>query len=317
MSTAWVPGPVRLADIAELIRAPAAFTVPGDVLLGAVTSRQQPNVRTLGLAASSVALYWAGMALNDWADRHVDAVERPERPLPSGRVAPRTALGVATGLTLGSLALTHLAAGRRAVLRRALPLAATIWAYDLGLKSTRWGAPAMALARGLDVLHGTGSGAARGAAFPAAVIAVHTHAVTRLSRHEVDGCTGAQPHIALATTAALSLMACALPEPGVQGIAAGLEGARGHAPAHAGDSPFPAARTTMAALYAATAGPAQFRAVRRPGAARVRAAVGAGIHAFLPLQAALLARAGRPVLGSLLSAALPLATRSARKVSFT
>jgi hypothetical protein len=32
--------------------------------------------------ASSVALYWAGMALNDYADATVDAVERPQRPCP-------------------------------------------------------------------------------------------------------------------------------------------------------------------------------------------------------------------------------------------
>lgn len=309
MSTAFAPGPVRLADIAEPVRLPAELKVPGDILLGTVAAGRRPDLRTLGLTASSVALYWAGMALNDWADRYIDPVERPERPLPSGRVSPRTALGVAVGLTLGSLALTHLAEGRRAMLRRALPLAATVWAYDLGLKSTRCGALAMALARGLDVLHGTCSGPARGALFPAAVIAAHTHAVTRLSRHEVDGGAGAEPHIALATTGALSLVACALPAPEAQG-----------SPAPRGPGPLPTARAAVAAataLYAVTAGPAQFTAVRQPEALRVRAAVGAGIHAFLPLQAALLARAGRPVLGGLLAAALPLATRSAWKVSPT
>ncbi|WP_375373510.1 UbiA family prenyltransferase, partial [Micromonospora sp. ATA51] len=46
------------------------------------------------LAGASVLLYWAGMAANDWADRHLDAVERPERPIPSGRVSPPAALGL-------------------------------------------------------------------------------------------------------------------------------------------------------------------------------------------------------------------------------
>ncbi|MEK8227549.1 UbiA family prenyltransferase [Oerskovia sp. M15] len=45
------------------------------------------------------------MALNDYADRELDAVERPERPLPSGRVSPEQALGVATGLTAAGLVL--------------------------------------------------------------------------------------------------------------------------------------------------------------------------------------------------------------------
>ena len=37
-------------------------------------------------------------ALNDVFDRHVDAVERPERPLPSGRVAASHAAALGAGL---------------------------------------------------------------------------------------------------------------------------------------------------------------------------------------------------------------------------
>ena len=44
--------------------------------------------RTAGLAGASVLPLLGGMAANDWADRELDAVERPERPIPSGRVAP-------------------------------------------------------------------------------------------------------------------------------------------------------------------------------------------------------------------------------------
>ena len=70
-----VPAP---ADLAELVRLPAVLSVPGDVLLGAAASGQVGNVgRTAGLVASSSCLYLAGMALNDYADRDVDAVERP------------------------------------------------------------------------------------------------------------------------------------------------------------------------------------------------------------------------------------------------
>ena len=65
--------------------------------------------RTAGLVASSSCLYLAGMALNDYADRDVDAVERPGRPIPSGRVSPEFALGLAGALTAGAGA----ARGRR------------------------------------------------------------------------------------------------------------------------------------------------------------------------------------------------------------
>ena len=100
-------GPIRLADLAELVRAPAALTVPGDVLAGAVAAGNLRPARLAGLAASSVSIYWAGMALNDWADRKVDAEERPERPIPSGRVPARTALGLASALTAVGLGPLH------------------------------------------------------------------------------------------------------------------------------------------------------------------------------------------------------------------
>ncbi|HBV55547.1 MAG TPA: bacteriochlorophyll/chlorophyll a synthase, partial [Rhodobacteraceae bacterium] len=43
-------------------------------------------------------------AANDWCDRHVDAVNEPDRPIPSGRVPGRWGLWIAlamTGLALG------------------------------------------------------------------------------------------------------------------------------------------------------------------------------------------------------------------------
>jgi 4-hydroxybenzoate polyprenyltransferase len=37
------------------------------------------------------------MAANDWADRKLDASERPERPIPSGRISPGTAAATFAG----------------------------------------------------------------------------------------------------------------------------------------------------------------------------------------------------------------------------
>ena len=78
----------------------------------------------------SVLLYWAGMALNDWADREVDAVERPERVIPTGRVPAGTALVVAGALGAAGIAATALVGGRRA-LRISVPLAVLIATYDV------------------------------------------------------------------------------------------------------------------------------------------------------------------------------------------
>ncbi|MFG3532558.1 SCO3242 family prenyltransferase [Streptomyces sp. NPDC047917] len=339
-----------LRTYAELVRAPAAITVPGDVVAGALAAGRPGIGRTTGLAASSVALYWAGMALNDWADRAEDATERPERPIPSGRLTPSAALATAIGLTGAGLGLAALAGGRRTLLRRTLPLAAAVWAYDLGLKSTPFGPAAMAAARALDVLHGTGPGRAAAALPAATAVAAHTFAVTRLSRHEVDGAPTSEPKLSLATTTAITgagaahLLAAAGPRAATASTAqqptparlfsVAADGAHLGAPAAgsvaallaaAGTPEAPAARRPVDALvtgaalatYAGTCARAQSAVVRDPSAPRVRAAVGAGIHALLPLQATLVARAGAPLLALPLVAALPLVGRLARKVSST
>ncbi|MET7622811.1 UbiA family prenyltransferase, partial [Streptomyces sp. NPDC005408] len=112
-----------------------------------------------------LCLYEAGMALNDWADREVDAVERPHRPIPSGRVSASGAFAAAGALTAMGLGLAALA-GRPALVV-ATALSGAVWSYDLYFKQTAGGPAAMAAARGLDLVLGavaTGSAPARRAA---------------------------------------------------------------------------------------------------------------------------------------------------------
>lgn len=118
---------------AELTRISNLPTVLTNVLAGAIFATSGgafPPVTALLIAALSAALFYAaGMALNDWCDRGVDAVERPHRPLPSGRVSAAAALTfavVAMGCGLGlALLASPAAAGVGAV------LAAAIIAYNL------------------------------------------------------------------------------------------------------------------------------------------------------------------------------------------
>ncbi|RIQ12958.1 UbiA family prenyltransferase, partial [Jiangella rhizosphaerae] len=100
---------MRLRDVAELVRAPAALTVPGDSLAGAAAAGFPYGARTAVTPLASACLYWAGMALNDYADRDLDRLERPERPIPSGRVKPGEALALAAGLTAAGVGLAALA----------------------------------------------------------------------------------------------------------------------------------------------------------------------------------------------------------------
>ncbi|MGW6308351.1 UbiA family prenyltransferase [Streptomyces niveus] len=152
-----VTGPRRLAGQglrawAELLRVSALFTVPGDALAGAASVGVRPNRGTALAVGASLCLYEAGMALNDWADRDEDALERPHRPIPSGRITPNAALTAAGALTATGLFLASRAG--RPTLALSTALAATVWAYDLRLKHTAAGPAAMGAARALDVLMG-------------------------------------------------------------------------------------------------------------------------------------------------------------------
>ncbi|MGW9448637.1 SCO3242 family prenyltransferase [Streptomyces sp. NPDC055632] len=142
----------KLRAWSELLRVSALPGVPGDALAGAAAAGARPGGGTVWAIGSSLCLYEAGMALNDWADRYEDAAERPHRPVPSGRVSPGAALGAAGVLTAAGLALA--ARAGRPPLAVAAVLAATVWAYDLRLKHTAAGPAVMAAARGLDLLLG-------------------------------------------------------------------------------------------------------------------------------------------------------------------
>jgi len=240
------------------------------------------------------------MALNDYADRDLDRVERPERPVPSGRVTPGAALAVASALTVTGLASAAVGGGRQAA-RVALPLAAVVWSYDLALKDTRLGPVAMAAARALDVLLGAG-GDLRRAALPSAALALHTGGVTVLSRGEVHGATSAGAALVTAGTAATGAGVA------LGGWAGGRAGG-GRAERLLGAG--------LAAAYTVLVGRAQVRAVRSPDAATVRSATGTGIRGMIPLQAALTARAGRPRTALALLGAVPLAKVASRVVSPT
>lgn len=299
--TAELPG---LADVAELVRAPAALSVVGDTLAGLAAGRAGARAasgvptplraRHALLPVASACLYLGGMALNDYADRHVDAVERPERPIPSGRVTPRTALAIGATLTAGGLAAAGLAGGRRA-LAVAVPLAACVWTYDLVAKDRAAGPVVMAACRGLDVLLGATPGRLRSALPAAAGLTAHTLGVTVLSRGEVHGTTSqVASGVAAGTVAGAIAVAAGRPGAGVAfGTAAGP--VAGTTVSGAPGTRWTAARWTAVAAagaYAAAALPGQVRAAARPTAANARTATRAGIQAMVPLQAAWAARAG-------------------------
>ncbi|WP_216848535.1 MULTISPECIES: SCO3242 family prenyltransferase [unclassified Rathayibacter] len=270
----------ELRDWLELVRAKAALTVLGDTVAGAAWAGRAPGARTVALPLASALLYSAGMALNDVADAELDAVERPERPIPSGRIRRGAALGLAAGLTGAGIAVAALVDGRRSLLV-SVPLAASIWSYDLLAKPTPLGPAVMAVCRGLDVLLGAGADGVRAAAPASAAVAVHTLGVTVLSRGEVHGTRPAVAGAAATGTAALALA-----------LGGGAVRAKG--------SPAIGAVVGVAiARWIALVLVPQLRAVQTPDAAAARTATRSGIAGMIPLQAAL-AGLRRPELGAAL-----------------
>lgn len=141
----------------QLVRLPAVFSAVADVLLGFLLVHESllidgcPLPVTL-LATASVGLYLSGMAFNDVFDRAVDARERPQRPIPSGRVSLKSAILLATVLMLGGLAAAGFA-GLPSLMVAGL-IAVAVLAYDGLLKATPLGPVAMGLCRALNVLLG-------------------------------------------------------------------------------------------------------------------------------------------------------------------
>lgn len=59
----------------------------------------------LGVVLAGPVVCGMSQAANDWCDRHVDAVNEPHRPIPSGRIPGRWGLWIALAMSVLSLAL--------------------------------------------------------------------------------------------------------------------------------------------------------------------------------------------------------------------
>ena len=172
----------------ELLRPPNVVTAIADVLAGyAVAGRAQPRALPW-LIVASVCLYAGGVVLNDFFDRGVDAIERPERPIPSGRVS--AARAAALGFVLLTTGIGAAVAASRVSAGVAAAIAAFILLYDARAKRHAIAGPmCMGVCRGLNLLLGVSAQAAALAArWPIGLLSVvYIAAVTTVSRGEVHG----------------------------------------------------------------------------------------------------------------------------------
>ena len=69
----------------------------------AVGSWGFPDALSSGIFLAGPVVCGMSQAANDWCDRHVDAINEPNRPIPSGRMPERWGLGIAIAMSILSL----------------------------------------------------------------------------------------------------------------------------------------------------------------------------------------------------------------------
>lgn len=148
-----------LKTLLQLTRFPNVFTAVSNVAAGYLLThedlRDWPTFAAL--VASSACLYLAGMVLNDVNDVAQDTLERPFRPIPSGRISIDTARQLGWSLLIAGVLFAVAASAR---LQSATPaiigvlLAVCIVLYDGVLKQTPAAPLAMGCCRFLNVLLG-------------------------------------------------------------------------------------------------------------------------------------------------------------------
>jgi chlorophyll synthase len=133
----------KLSTVAELLKPVTWFPPVWAFACGVVSSGQplaaQWPLVLAGLVLTGPLVCASSQAVNDWFDRHVDAINEPQRPIPSGRMPGRWGLYIAIIWTLLSLVWAQ-ALGQWGFYACALALLLS-WAYSappLRLKNDGW-----------------------------------------------------------------------------------------------------------------------------------------------------------------------------------
>jgi chlorophyll synthase len=96
-----------LSAVAELLKPITWFPPMWAFSCGVVASGQPITANWflvfLGVLLAGPLVCATSQAVNDWFDRHVDAINEPNRPIPSGRIPGRWGLYIAIGWTALSL----------------------------------------------------------------------------------------------------------------------------------------------------------------------------------------------------------------------
>jgi hypothetical protein len=168
--------PSRTTILLRLGRVSNLPTVSTNVLAGAVLGGGAFGVRSLVVTALAMSsFYVGGMFLNDAFDREIDAVERPERPIPSGQISAKEVFAIGFGLLgagLGLLVFEAILAGTGfGAVGTGILLGGAIVLYDLWHKKNPLSPILMGLCRVLVYLTAAlATGGTLAAAAPGALV---------------------------------------------------------------------------------------------------------------------------------------------------
>lgn len=190
---------MALKPYLQLVRLPNVFTAAADGLAGwlLVTGSFERPEAWVPLVLASACTYAGGITLNDVFDAEVDRVERPSRPIPSGRVG-RTTAGVLGGSLLALGLVLAAVSGTRYGWAVASALILCVLAYDAWGKRSALGPEVMGACRSLNFLLGMSAAARLGGPvcwLAAASYGLFVAGVTWVSRSEVE--TGRWKNVAL------------------------------------------------------------------------------------------------------------------------
>ncbi len=178
----------------QLMRPANVITAVADILAGMSIAGFAFETNFLSiqtvvlLALSTIGLYGGGVVLNDYFDAELDAIERPERPIPSGKVHKKAAGLFGYGLLIFGIIMASLHTMYSAAL--ALTIAVLCIVYDAWGKHQRLLGPInMGLCRGVNLVLGMSAITASIANtyWLGIVPVVYIAAITMVSRGEVHG----------------------------------------------------------------------------------------------------------------------------------
>ena len=254
----------------------------------------------LWLCLSTIGLYGGGVVLNDVFDAALDAVERPERPIPSGLISKKSAtiLGVLLLLLgIGAAAFVHYSLGSISVgLAVAIAVASVV--YDGWAKHHSFLGPLnMGLCRGLNLALGMSilSIAVQQYWYLGIVPVIYIAAITVISRGEVHG--GSKRVLYFAALLYIVVFAAVFAVAYLNGNALGT---------------LPFLLLLVAIIF-----PPLLKAVQSPVGPRIGKAVKAGVIALIVLNAAWAAAFGAVYLALVIILLLPLSLLLARLFAVT